>query len=113
MTQSIDRDDKPLDPAQTDVVRRLRRLMVFSSLIMLGGFIVVFGVIGYRLSTVSADRAATEASVRIPKGARVTATAVADGKLIVTLELKGAIEVRLFDLGTLQQSGRLSFEPLP
>jgi hypothetical protein len=112
MTQSL-RDEKPLDPAQMDVVRRLRRLMVFSSLIMIGGFIVVFGVIAYRLSTVSDVAAPTEANVRLPMGARVVSTAIADGKLAITIETKGATEVRMFDLGTLAPRGRITFEPSP
>jgi hypothetical protein len=112
MTQSHN-DEKPLDPAQTDVVRRLRRLMVFSSLIMIGGFIVVFGAIAYRLSTVSDGATAPEAVVQLPKGARVVSTAVLDGKLAVTIESGGSTEVRLFDAGTLQPRGRLRLEPAP
>jgi hypothetical protein len=112
MTQSL-RDEKPLDPAQMDVVRRLRRLMVFSSLIMIGGFIVVFGVIAYRLSTVSDVAAPMEANVRLPKGARVVSTVIADGKLAVTIEIQGATEVRMFDLGTFAPRGRITFEPSP
>lgn len=87
--------------------------MVFSSLIMIGGFIVVFGVIGYRLSTVSQETAPAEANVRLPKGARVISSAVSDGKLVVTIEVQGVTEVRLFDLGTLQPRGRLIFEQTP
>ena len=39
MTRTAERDDEPLDPAQARVVRRLRGLMLFSGLIMVGGFL--------------------------------------------------------------------------
>ena len=110
MTQSNDQDGQSLDPAQAVIVRRLRRLMVLSSLIMLAGFLVVFGVIGYRLSTAPQQDSAIEANVSLPAGARVLSTAVADGQLVVTIEAGGATEVRLFDLSTLQPRGRMTFQ---
>jgi cytochrome c biogenesis protein CcdA len=111
MTQSNDQDDQPLDPAQEAIVRRLRRLMVFSSLIMIAGFVVVFGVIGYRLLTAPQQDSAIEANVSLPVGARVVSTAVSDGQLVVTLDIGGAVEVRTFDLSTLKQTGRMTFLP--
>jgi hypothetical protein len=110
MTQSNNQDDQPLDPAQEAIVRRLRRLMVLSSLIMLAGFLVVFGVIGYRLFTAPQQDSAIEANVSLPTGARVLSTAASDGQLIVTIEVGGAIEVRTFDLSTLKQTGRMTFQ---
>jgi hypothetical protein len=113
MTQPTD-SDKPLDPAQADIVRRLRRLMVFSSLIMLAGFAVVFGVIGYRMSTgASVPSTPPEASVSLPKGARIVSSTISDGKLAVTMQIGAATEVRLYDLGTLQPRGRLILQPAP
>jgi hypothetical protein len=105
--------DKPLDPAQTDVVRRLRRLMLFSTLIMIAGFAVVFGVIAYRLSTIGEEVGPIAANVSLPKDARVLSTTVADGRLVVTIETETTTEVRTFDLTTLQQRGRLRFERQP
>jgi len=110
MTQSNNQDDQPLDPAQEAIVRRLRRLMVLSSLIMLAGFLVVFGVIGYRLFTAPQQDSAIEANVSLPAGARVLSTAASDGQLIITIEVGGAIEVRTFDLSTLKQTGRMTFQ---
>ncbi|MCC6947715.1 MAG: hypothetical protein IT539_08110 [Bradyrhizobiaceae bacterium] len=106
-------DDKPLDPAQNDVVRRLRRLMLFSTLIMIAGFAVIFGVIAYRLSTIGEEVGPIAANVSLPKGARVLSTAVAGDRLIVTIESDGGTEVRIFDLATLQQRGRLTLERQP
>jgi hypothetical protein len=106
-------DDKPLDPAQNDVVRRLRRLMLLSTLIMIAGFAVVFGVITYRLSIIGEEVGPIAANVSLPKGARVLSTAVAGERLVVTIESDGGTEVRVFDLSTLQQKGRLTFERQP
>jgi len=113
MTQSNDQDDQSLDPAQATIVRRLRRLMVFSSLIMLAGFLVVFGVIGYRLATTPQQDSAIEANVSLPAGARVLSTAASDGQLVVTIDVGGATEVRVFDLSTLQPRGRMTFQAKP
>lgn len=111
MTQSNDQDDQPLDPAQEAIVKRLRRLMVFSSLIMIAGFVVVFGVIAFKLFTAPQQDSAIEANVSLPVGAKVLSTAVSDGQLVVTLDIGGAVEVRTFDLSTLKQTGRMTFLP--
>ena len=49
----------------------------------------------------------------LPKGARITATAVADDRVVVTVEINGAIEIRTFDLRTLRPTGRLRFATEP
>lgn len=112
--RSPDPDETPLDPAQARIVQKVRRLALGSSLIMMLGILLVLGVIGYRFFvTAERGRPATDAIVALPKGARVISTAVADGKLAVTIELAGAIEVRLYDLSTLEPRGRLQFVPAP
>lgn len=113
MTHSPTTDEKPLDPAQAAIVRRMRRLMLFSSMIMLAGFLVVFGVIAYRLSTTTEADAAIEANISLPKGARVLSTAIANGKLAVTIDIGGRSEVRFYDLATLKQQGRVTFRTQP
>jgi hypothetical protein len=116
MTQSLDEDEKPLDPAQAEIVRKMRRMTLLSSLIMVGGFLVVFGVIAYRMSTSAGIEAPTgpvETNIELPAGARVLSTAVSDGRLAVTVESGGVTEVHFFDIGTLQPRGKLSFRPRP
>nr|WP_306268155.1 hypothetical protein [Pararhizobium sp. IMCC3301] len=66
---SFDSDDeKPLDPAVERVQRKLRRLLMGSSLIMLLGFVAVMGALYYRITQTSesndADRA--EISTALP-----------------------------------------------
>jgi hypothetical protein len=113
MTQSLDEDEKPLDPAQAEIVRKMRRMTLLSSLIMVGGFLVVFGVIAYRMSTsagIEAPARPVETTIELPAGARVLSTAVSDGRLAVTIEIGGVTEVRFFDLKTLESRGRLTFD---
>jgi hypothetical protein len=110
---SRSRDEEALDPAQLRLMRRMRSLMLLSSLIMAGGFLAVFGVIAYRLSAGTERGRSVEATVGLPKGARVIATTVSGDRLAVTIEAAGTIEVRIFDLTTLEPRGRLTLAPAP
>ena len=47
------------------------------------------------------------------RGARVIQSAVAGDRLVITLETDGKIEVRTFDVNTLQPAGRLNFSGTP
>jgi hypothetical protein len=103
----------PLDPQQEAMVRKLKRMALFSTILMIGGFLAVFGVIAYRLNQTPATQAAGIVAITnaLPKGSRVVSTAVSDGRIVVTLEREGATEVRIFDLSTLQLRGTLRLEP--
>jgi hypothetical protein len=105
----------PLDPQQEAMVRKLKRMALFSSLLMIAGFLAVFGVIAYRLSASPAPSSQPAAIPAItnalPKGSRVLSTAVSDGRIAVTIERDGVTEVRVFDLVTLQLRGTLRLEP--
>jgi hypothetical protein len=57
--------------------------------------------------------APAEATAMLPKGAKIISTAVADGRIAVTVEQGGTIEVRTFDLKTLKPTGRLRFATEP
>ena len=97
------------------MVRKLKRMAVFSSVLMIGGFLAVFGVIAYRLSyapaPVSQVTSIPAITNALPKGARVISTAVSDGRIVVTFERDGVTELRVFDLVTLQLRGSLRLEP--
>ncbi len=71
----------------------------------------VIGVIGYRVyyAGESGAGAITNGTVFLPKGAHVVSTTIGDGRVVVTLDIGGASEVRIYDLKTLQQIGRLRF----
>ena len=105
------RNETELDPAQARIVQRLRRLMLFSSLLMGGGILAVFGVIGYRISTGAEKAVLPESIVTLPKGSRIVSTAVSDGRLVVTVENEGVTEIRQYDLVTLAPRGVITLKP--
>jgi hypothetical protein len=109
MTQSAD-DEKPLDPAQEAIVRKLKRMSLVSSLVMIGGFLVVFGVIAFRMSTGGSAPKWIDATLPLPAGARVISTTASEGRLVVTIEVGGITEVRFFDLQTMESRGRVTFD---
>lgn len=73
---------------------------------------IVLGVIGYRVFTgegSSTPKPGSAVTASLPKGARVIATAVGEGRIAVTIEVNGAVEIRTFDLKTLKPQGQLKF----
>jgi hypothetical protein len=108
-----DADDKPLNPEQAAIVARVRWLMVISGIATMLGIAVVIGVIGYRVFRSDGRAGPTEAVALIPKGGRVVQTAVAGDRIVVTIEVGGALEVRTFDAATLRPEGRLRFATEP
>jgi hypothetical protein len=110
---SSEPDEKPLDPEQQKIVAKVRWLMLLSGFATLLGIAVVIGVIGYRMARSGGNVAPSEVTAVLPKGAKVIATAVADDRIAVTIELGGMVEVRTFDLKTLRPTGRLRFATEP
>ena len=113
MTVSEPDDDKPLDPEQQKIVAKVRWLMLISGFATVLGIAVVIGVIGYRVYRSEGSVAPAEVTATLPKGAKIISTAVADGRIAVTVEQGGTIEVRTFDLKTLKPTGRLRFATEP
>ena len=73
----------------------------------------VLGVIGYRIFKSEGSVAPAEVTALLPKHARIVSTAVAQDRIAVTIEVGGALEVRLFDVHTLKPAGRLRFATEP
>jgi hypothetical protein len=107
-----DDDERPLDPAQAAIVAKVRWLMLISGFATVLGIAVVIGVIGYRVFR-NDGSVSTETTALLPKGARVVSTAVAEDRLVVTVDIGGALEIRTFDLKTLKPAGRLRFATEP
>ena len=105
--------EPPLPPEQQKIVARVRWLMLISGFATLLGIAVVVGVIGYRFFRANGSVAPAEVTALLPKGAKVTATAVVDDRIAVTIEQGGVVEVRTFDLKTLKPTGRLRFATEP
>lgn len=91
--------------------------MLISGLATVLGIAVVITVIGYRVfggqgSPAGAGQPADILTV-LPKGARVISTAVAQDRIVVTLDIEGAVEIRTYDARTLRPEGRLRFAVEP
>ena len=105
-------DEAPLDPAAARIVAKVRWLMLIAGATTLLAIAAVIGVIGYRVFKAEGS-ASADVTALLPKGARVIATAVAEDRIAVTLDVGGASEIRTFDAKTLKPTGRLRFATEP
>ncbi|MGC1280453.1 MAG: DUF6476 family protein [Xanthobacteraceae bacterium] len=106
--------ENPEDPAPDqppDALAKVRLLMLISAVTTGIAIAAVIGVIGYRVyhAGESGAGAITNGTVFLPKGAHVVSTTIGDGRIVVTLDVGGQSEVRIYDLKTLAQTGRLQF----
>jgi hypothetical protein len=107
------------------LVARVRRLMLVSMAITVIAVGSVFTFIGYRIfkgegmvekkadKLPDASAIPNDITLALPRGARVIQSSVANDRLLITLEIDGRIEVRTFDVKTLQPAGRLNFSATP
>ena len=110
-------DVKPLDPEQAAALGRIRRLMMIASATTFVAIAVVFAVIGYKVYK-SGDSAQAlpplpAAEATLPPGAKVLSTAIGDRRLVLTIDVAGAVELRSFDLETLRPIARQRLELRP
>ena len=103
------------DAQAATIVARARRLMIISGLTTMIAVAAVVAAIGYRVYRAggSGVGAPAEAVITLPKGARVAATAVVGDRIVVTLDIAGATEIRTFDVKTLKETGRIRFATEP
>jgi hypothetical protein len=103
------------DAAAAGMVARVRLMMIISGVTTLIAVAAVVGIVGYRVYRAggSSATAPAETIVTLPKGARVVGSAVADDRIVVTLDIGGAIEIRSFDVKTLKEAGRIRFATEP
>jgi hypothetical protein len=101
--------------AMAATMARARWLMLISALTTAIAIAAVIGVIGYRVFAAGGSSTATitDSTVFLPKGAHVVSAAVSEGRIAMTLDIGGANEVRIYDLKTLKQIGRLRFATEP
>ncbi|MGB8401273.1 hypothetical protein [Bradyrhizobium sp.] len=98
-------------PAQAAVIGRVRRMMLIAGLTSALAVVVVLIAIGYRLyrGEGSTTTASTDITATLPKGARIISTGVSGDRLVVTLAIGAATEIRTFDARTLKPAGKLKF----
>ena len=93
------------------MVARVRWLMLISGVTTLVAIAAVLGVIGYRLFKTEGSAAPGEVTALLPKNARIIATALSGERIVVTVEVGGAIEIRTFDAHTLRPSREAGLRP--
>ena len=98
---------------QAALFARVRRLMLIAGLTTALAVAAVLIAIGYRLFRAEGSAAITDATATLPKGARIIGTGVAADRLLVTIDIGGATEIRTFDARTLKPTGRLKFVSEP
>ena len=98
---------------QALLLARVRRMMLIAGLTTALAIAAVLVAIGYRLFTSEGSAATRDVTATLPKGARITATAVAGDQIVLTLEVNGVTEIRTFDAKTLRPTGRLRFTSEP
>jgi hypothetical protein len=106
-------DEQPLDPAAARMIAKVRWLMLISGITTMVAIAAVIGVIGYRVFKSEGSVAAVDVTALLPKGARIVATAVAEDRIAVTVDVGGGIEIRTFDVKSLKPTGRLKFATEP
>jgi hypothetical protein len=100
-------------PEQAALFARVRRMMLIAGLTTALAVAAVLIAIGYRLFRAEGSVVATDTAATLPKGARIVATGVAGDRLVVTLDVGGATEIRTFDARTLKPTGKLKFVSEP
>jgi hypothetical protein len=106
MTETVAPDPTP---EQAALFARVRRLMLIAGLTTGLAVAAVLIAIGYRLFRSEGSVATAEITAVVPKGARIVSTGVTGDRVVVTLEVGGATEIRTFDAHTLKAVGRLRF----
>jgi hypothetical protein len=111
MTETVTLDPNPEQTAL--LAARVRRMMLIAGLTTAIGMGAVFIAIGYRVFRSEGSAPLADVTATLPKGAKIVATAAAGDRLIVTLDVGGATEVRTYDARTLKAAGRLKFASEP
>ena len=114
--------DKTTDPAAAEIspeqaallARRVRMMMVIAGLTTAIGMAAILITVGYKLYRGEGSaQPVSDITATLPKGARITSTAVSADRVVVTVETPAGLEVRTFDARTLKLTGRLRFATEP
>jgi hypothetical protein len=111
MTETVTPDPHPEQTAA--LVARVRRMMLIAGLTTAIGVGALLVVIGYRLFKSEGSTVATATTATLPKGAKILSTSVAGDRVVVTLDVAGAVEIRTYDAKTLKPAGILKFAQEP
>jgi hypothetical protein len=113
MSTPVPGDDEPLDPAAADFMSKVRWMMAISGATTLIAIAAVLGVIGYRVFKSEGSAPLVEVTALLPKGARVVSVSATEERIVVGVDIDGAVEARTYDVKTLRPTGRLTFANEP
>lgn len=100
--------EKPLDPEAARVVAKVRRLMMIATMTTFIAVAAVIAVIGYRVfKGEERVQVLQSVSATLPAGTKVLSSTIGEGRVVLTVEVNGAIELLSFDLNTLKPVGRV------
>ncbi|MDB5502981.1 MAG: hypothetical protein JWR89_2883 [Tardiphaga sp.] len=111
MTEPVAPDPNP--EATAAMMAKVRRMMLIAGLTTALGIGALLVVIGYRLFKSEGSVVTTATTATLPKGAKITGTAAAGDRLVLTLDIAGTTEIRTFDAKTLKPTGTLKFAQEP
>jgi hypothetical protein len=100
-------------PEQAALVLRVRRMMLIAGATTAVAIAALLIAIGYRLFHLEGSAPINDVTAMLPKGARISSTAVAGDQLVLMLDIGGVTEIRTFDAKTLKPTGRLRFTNEP
>ena len=95
------------------MMAKVRRMMLIAGLTTALGIGALLVVIGYRLFKSEGSAVAAATTATLPKGAKILSTAIAGDRVVLTLDVAGATEIRTFDARTLKPAGTLKFAQEP
>lgn len=99
---------------QAALFARVRRMMLISGATTGVAIAAVLFAVGYRLYRSEPSVATTaDVTAALPKGAKIVSTAAAGDRLVITLDIGGATEIRTFDARSLKPAGNLKFVSEP
>jgi len=100
--------EKPLDPEAARVVAKVRRLLMIATMTTFIAVAAVIAVIGYRVfKGEERVQVLQSVSATLPAGTKVLSSAIGEGRVVLTVEVNGAIELLSFELNTLRPLGRV------
>ncbi len=100
--------EKSFDPEAARVSRQSAPLMMIATMITFIAVAAVVAVIGYRVfKGEERVRPLQSVSATLPAGTKVLSSAIGEGRVVLTVEVNGAIELLSFDLNTLKPLGRV------
>lgn len=112
MTEPVPVDPNPELTAQ--LTARVRRMMLIAGLTTALGVGAVFVAIGYRIyKGEGSTPAVSDVTATLPKGAKIVSTGIAGERIVVTVEVGGATQIRTFDARTLKPAGQIRFVSEP